>query len=68
MTLKDLLAVRMKEGRYRPSDLANFLKRSRAAVSLALNKDIEQIRVSTLRSYLEATGLQVDFTKLINNQ
>lgn len=68
MTLKELLSKRMKTDRYRPSDLACSLNRSRAAVSLTLNRPLEQLRVSTLKNYLEAVGLLFDPEKLISSQ
>jgi hypothetical protein len=66
MTLKDLLSKRMRTERYRPSDLACSLNRSRAAVSLTLNRPIDQLRVSTLKNYLEAVGLSFNPENLVN--
>ncbi len=68
MKLVELLIPRMKKERYRPSDLADALKKSRAVVSLTLKRDIEQIRVRTLKEYLEVVGVKVDFTRLLNEQ
>ena len=68
MTLRSLLEARMKEERYRPSDLAIRLNKSRATVSLTLNKDVGSITVRTLRDYLGAIGLPFDPNKLIELQ
>ena len=68
MLLRDLLGSRMKTERYRPSDLARSLNRSRATVSLTLNRPLEKLQVKTLKSYLEAIGVKVNFARLISNQ
>ncbi|GEM_PF-2474384 len=68
MTLRDLLESRIKLTRYRPIDLAKVLNKSRQSVSLTLHRDLNSVTVRTLREYLEATGVRVDFTKLIRDQ
>ena len=65
MTLKGLLESRIKLACYRPVDLAKVLKKSPQSVSFTLRRDLNSVTVKTLREYLEATGVQVDFTKLI---
>jgi len=68
MTLKELLQSGVKLATYRPIDLAKVLNKSPRAVSFTLRRDLDCITVRTLKEYLEATGRQVDFKKLVNTQ
>ncbi len=65
-TLRELLRSRMQSERYRPTDIAQVLNKSRQSVSLTLNRDLDKIRIGTLRGYLNAIGLSFDPENLIS--
>lgn len=60
MKLRDLLEPQILNERYRPSDIADILKKSRQVVSSTLNRDLDRVTVLTLRSYLKAVGIDLD--------
>ena len=68
MMLKELLESGIKLATYRPVDLAKVLKKSPQTVSFTLRRNLDSITVRTLREYVEATGRNVDFTKLLGTQ
>jgi len=66
MTLRNLLEKQMAKNRYRPSDLAKILGRSRAVVSITLSRKLENCKIGTIQKYMKAVGLKFDFNKILN--
>jgi hypothetical protein len=66
MTLREVLDLKMKQGRLRPCDFASTLNKKRAAVSRVLNRNVDSIRFGTLRQYFSVVGLELDLEKFIN--
>lgn len=68
MKLKDLFAKHMVKNRYRQSDIAKILNKTRQAVFLALNRDIEKCSLKTVKLYAEAIGLKCNLRKVIRKE
>ena len=65
MKLKDLFEKHMIKNRYRQIDIAMALNKSRQAVFMTLNRDIDKCSLGTINEYAQAIGLRCNVRKII---
>ncbi len=66
MVLREVINKRMREQRYRVSDIARIIGRDNSTVSLTLNKEVDSLKMSTFKRYLEAVGIPFNVADLVN--
>ena len=68
MKLKDLIKSKMLKDRYRSSDIADALGKSRQNVSIMLNRPLNRCTLRTIELYCSAVGMRFSIKKMLQSK